>query len=540
MPVRIQGDDRTVRAVMIVEEKSELILSGVPQQGGVPEALEAIYETFRGHGISKKKGLPRECTVANRELFAALQPVLQALDVRCGHEPSIPLLDEIMGDFLDKHAENSGESRPREDVQEAMPAPDDLAAWKACDNRLYRRAVSRLPNSGHEPAKAIARYFGNVDEGHTFLYDAEDTFPGCCFFEWFWIDYRADKRAKTLAEKMLDEPLPEPEQVLLRARIEAIPSLYKVQEIRKGESLTLLDVFFGGETVVHDRGLSESAAVDMIFAARLFPAGNFHLVSPVGPPLPPFLVEDAIGFLEDHRLELTPEGTRAKVHLFGHLWGWLEERRRQKRSPPRMANTDGETLCFHTATYALADEAAARKAIAARGDIEPQDDGTGYYWLRRGKAAHGLGDTIHLGTLTFLGEALLFEANSAERLARAREWLDNVPGIVFKTVRTRSVKDMLETDIPLDDWPTPGEKIAMTPELLGHVRAMLRDHYMKWLDMPLPMLGGKTPRQMCQNAEGRKRVAILIRTLPRSCDPDGAGIAVPRAEMLNALGLGPT
>lgn len=204
-----------------------------------------------------------------------------------------------------------------------------------------------------------------------------------------------------------------------------------------------------------------------------------------------------------------------------------------------MANTDGETLCFHTATYALADEAAARKAISAREDIEPQDDGTGYYWLRHGEAAHGLGDTIHLGTLTFVGEALLVEVNSAERLARARQWLDGVPGIAFQTVRTRSVKDMLEADVPLDDRPTSGEKVPMTRELLAHVRGMVRDHYMKWLDMPIPVFGGKTPRQMCQSAEGRKRVTLLIRTLPRSRGPDGADIDVPRDEMLKALGLGP-
>ena len=344
-----------------------------------------------------------------------------------------------------------------------MPAPADLQGWKACDKRLYHRAMSWLPSTGHFPTKAIARYFGNVDEGKTFLYDPDDTFPGPCFFEWYWIDYRADKCGKTLAETMLSEPLPEPERTLLRARIEAIPSLYKVEDIRKGESLTLLDVLFGGETVVYDRGLSESAVVEMSFPARLFPAGNFHLVSPLGPAMPAFVVDDAVGFLEVRRLELTPEGVRAKVHLFGHLWGWLEERRRQKIPPPRMANTDGETLCFHTATYALADEAAARKAISAREDIEPQDDGTGYYWLRHGEAAHGLGDTIHLGTLTFVGEALLVEVNSAERLARARQWLDGVPGIAFQTVRTRSVKDMLEADVPLDDRPNVRRESSHDP-----------------------------------------------------------------------------
>jgi len=95
IPVRIQGDDRTVRSVMVVDEETELILSGVPLQGGVPEALEAVYETFRGHGMVKRPGLPREALIANRELFAALQPVLRALGVQCSHEPRIFILDRI-------------------------------------------------------------------------------------------------------------------------------------------------------------------------------------------------------------------------------------------------------------------------------------------------------------------------------------------------------------------------------------------------------------------------------------------------------------
>lgn len=400
--------------------------------------------------------------------------------------------------------------------------------------------MSRLPDTDYSPDKAVARYFGDADKGRAFLDDPDDTFPGCCFFEWLWIDYRAGKHSKTLAERMLTDELPEPERTVLRARMDAVPSFYKVQAIRKGESLTLLDVLFGGETVVYDKGLSESAEIDMSFAARVFPVGNFHLVSPLGPPTPALVTDEAVDFLMGHRLDLTPEGTRAKPHLFGHLWAWLEERRREKLTPPRMANTDGETLVFHTATYAVTDEVAARKAIAAREDVEPQDDNDGYRWLRHGRPASGLGETIHLGALSFVGEALLVEVNSAERFAKVRQWLDAVPGIAFRTVRTRSLKELLESGVPLDDRRTPEEKVPMTPELLEHVRAMLNNHHMKWLDTSIPAFGGKTPRQMCQSAEGRERVARMIRTMPKSRGPDGADIDVPREEMLKSLGLGPT
>ncbi len=540
IPVRIRDDDRTVRVLTIVDEDTELILSGEPLQGGVPDALEAIYKAFRGHGPVKNKGLPRAVLVANRELFLALEPVLRSLEVECSCEPSIPLLDEITAGFLGKLAGDHPEEQPKEGFQAGTPSADDLYGWKGCDKRLYQRAMSHLPDTDYSPDKAVARYFGDVDTGRTFLGDPDDSFPGCCFFEWLWLDYRAGKHSRTLAERMLAGALPEPERTVLRARMDAVPSFYKVQAIQKGESLTLLDVLFGGETVVYDKGLSESAEIDMSFAARVFPVGDFHLVSSLGPPVPVLAVDEAVDFLKAHRLELTPEGTRAKPHLFGHLWAWLEERRREKLTPPRMANTDGESLFFHTATYAVTDENAARKAIAARKDVKPQDGRDGYTWLRHGPSASGMGEALHLGTLSFVGEALLVEVNSAERFAKVRQWLDAVPGIAFRTVRTRSLKETLESGVPLDDRRTPEEKVPMTPELLEHVRSMLNNHYMKWLDTSIPAFDGKTPRQMCQSAEGRERVARMIRTMPKSRGPDGADIDVPRKGMLKALGLGPT
>ena len=58
---------------------------------------------------------------------------------------------------------------------------------------------------------------------------------------------------------------------------------------------------------------------------------------------------------------------------------------------------------------------------------------------------------------------------------------------------------------------------------------------MGWLDMPLPVLGGKTPRETCRTEAGRRKVASMIRTMP---DPMGdADVEVPRQAMLRELGI---
>jgi hypothetical protein len=245
-----------------------------------------------------------------------------------------------------------------------------------------------------------------------------------------------------------------------------------------------------------------------------------------------------VDYLQKIGLSLTPEGTKAKAHLFGRLWAWTEETRK-RAGMPRLRNSDGDDLCFHTATYEVQDESAARATFAARDDLESENEGMRYEWIRREKTSALFGDGLHLGTLSFVGEALLVEVNSARRWAAVREWLDRIPGIRFHDVKVRSVDEAMNAEVPLDDRKGPEDEVPITPELIAHLRETMRRHYMEWLDTPLPVLGGKTPRETCRTEEGRQRVAIMIRSIPRPAGPGSADVDVPRDEMLRALGLAP-
>ena len=534
LPISIANDDRTVRMLLVMDEGSELVVTGEPVQGGVPEAAERVYDVFRGRNALKTRGVPEEVLVAHRELFNALWPILDSLGVRCQYQPAIPLLDETLRDFLDWSERPKAPAEPPLEGPDVVPAPDDLEGWKACDSRLYQRAQARLARAGGAPNRAISRYFGDVDIGEVFLADDEDIFPSMSFFEWRWLDYRATKRSQTLAEKMLAGELPQAERLLLEARRKATPSVFRVESIQKGASLELVDILFGGQVTLHDKAMSESAAVDMSFAARVFPAGKFHFGSPLGPPLSVLDVVAAFGWLEYCGMRFTPEGTRAKAHLFGRLWEWVEDRR--AAGPPRLvANLDGERLCFHTATYAVSDEAKARSAISAREDIEWDEEDDSYIWQRRkgGEPGALIGDSLTLGHLRFIGGELLLEVNSAERLRRARAWVDRVPGTAFHGVRAKTLEQAQEEPTPPDDQIR--EEVPMTPELIARIQDTMHGYYMQWLDTPVPALGGKTPRQACSTPEGKQRVLRLIRTAPRPMGP--AGPDVPRKEMLKALGL---
>lgn len=146
------------------------------------------------------------------------------------------------------------------------------------------------------------------------------------------------------------------------------------------------------------------------------------------------------------------------------------------------------------------------------------------------------GDTTTLGTLSFVGDELLVEVNSARRLKKARAWLDRIPGVEFRGVRVRTLDQVREEGIPPDDRLGRRE-VPVTPELVAYIRDLTHRQYMQWLDAPLPMLGGKTPRETCRTAEGKGRIARLIRTIPKPTGPGGADVDIPRKQMFDALGL---
>ena len=107
--------------------------------------------------------------------------------------------------------------------------------------------------------------------------------------------------------------------------------------------------------------------------------------------------------------------------------------------------------------------------------------------------------------------------------------------MTLRDVATRDVLHELPEDRPADETVSGPEPVETTPELSTAVQDMLDEHYMAWLDMRLPALGGRTPREACRTASGRQKVAMLIRTMP---DPGGpAPVRVPREAMLRELGL---
>ncbi|MBE3068899.1 MAG: SEC-C domain-containing protein [Planctomycetes bacterium] len=420
-------------------------------------------------------------------------------------------------------------------ASQAVPAPDDLAGWKQADRRVAERFAAFVESDKRfGAARAVKRYFGRDDLEH-FLKAHESRCVVMAYAAWGVLDYRPTRKSRTRAEEMLAKGLPEAEARLLRARIGAHPTLYRVagHDPRAG-TVALEDVLVGGAVTVHDRLMSENIEHGLFLAARAFPAGGFHFIELAGPPLGAGMGLEAVEFLEDCGMEFTPEGLRRDAHFFGWLWDWADEWEANRR-PPRLQNTDGDDLLWHTASFHVADPEAARQGLCRRPDVELDEEDDEFVWTRAtGRGARMLGGPVSLGRIEFIGDELVLTVNSAKRFATARTWLEELPGVVFRNVATRRW-DEPDEDRPLDERLSKPEPVEMTPELVAAVQEMMDRHYMQWLDEPLPILGGKTPRQACATPAGRQQVTMLIRTTPDPMGPEP--VYVPRQAMLRALSL---
>ncbi len=436
-----------------------------------------------------------------------------------------------------------------------LPAPDDLAGWKAVERALGERLSERICSINLDKTALLRQYFG-TKRASELVERYADVSVMHAFIEWLVHDHRPvfrlkpkgrnkkgrrkqSKRTrlgKTLAEKLLNDGLPAAEETALRASCRAHPSLWRITQVDQGTSVDAEDVLLGGQCRIHDVSLSECVEVGFCLAGRVFEAGQFHFFCPAGPVLPAPLVRDAADHLESLGVEFTREGLIRGAGEFGRLWKWYD-RRLEEGFAPELRNTDGDELLFQTASFAISDEEAVRRVLDEREDIDYDEQNGQYIWLREQEDnAVVPGEVLSLGRLELLDDELVLQVNSAQRLRAARRWIEAIPNVECLGVTTRQLE---ASDIPMDDRMGPQEPAEVTPDMAFQLEQYLHRHYISWLDRPLQALDGKTPREACDTQAGRRKVAMLIRTIPAPEGNAGVQVEVPRREMFRQLGLEP-
>ena len=349
------------------------------------------------------------------------------------------------------------------------------------------------------------------------------------------------------------------ETAMKRAYIEAlrasVMSLYEVSDVRPGESFLARDLVRGGEPVrVIERTATETLVAWDVIAARIVTVrGKVQLTSAVLA-VDRQLAEDMLGILGRTRdrapavaadmfgaadpalrtrleSELTDEDAllRSAAPMITTLW-LNDTIRRCLAPPPAMANTDGDPLEFMTLHYRIAPTASTAEiaaGLATVPDLRAEGDGTHWTLLApqipksKGRSRKAVPDaddgrTVH-AHLSLEDGVLKVMVNSEARAERVRQLLGTaLAGLVQEPLVERITPEQAMAGAASAPTPPSVPQDLDPAELRAALHAVLDRQYRKTLSEPVPMLGGKSPRQAARSAKGRHAVANWLKGLEQA------------------------
>ena len=202
--------------------------------------------------------------------------------------------------------------------------------------------------------------------------------------------------------------------------------------------------------------------------------------------------------------------------------------------PPVMQTREGEPMVVCTATVEVPDPATAREFLDATYE---QGDG---HWLEM----HDLDEeeSVVRAQLRLEGQHISVETASEARMERVLERLaDGLPGARVSADHRRPFRP------GRDPLPVPGRGLAESPAGMDAVAAgaagdpavvaEIQDHMeRRWLDEPVPALGGLTPRQAADDPTRRDELRRLLASYPEP-EPDSSWFGLRPDRLRRHLGL---
>jgi hypothetical protein len=458
-------------------------------------------------------------------------------------------------------AESAAVETPEEFLRRRIRAVID-----GLSEQLLRFAVSRLGA-------------GLIDEAWAdFTLGEEETFDPKTphlpvFVPWFFHQWFPDPkntrfpdlaaREATVASEFLAQKRRHLEPLLVRyleACAGAPFSFHEVVSVEPGRGFALRDLMLERETFVSEHSGSRNTQPGDIMFAQI-------------------VALDGLALIEGWGLVVIQPGEKpAIIELRKSLRGRgevMDEARLKERSPeliglylelaerslhpvmPKLQNTDGEPVELRTLVFRIDNsEAAAASLDAAQladGEDLVQDelrrgpDGklieAGWTWRRAGNAVHKSWDNTTLGQIELAGRQLKVNVNSAARAVRAKALVERLlaGNASYRATKIASTEAMWDEARrrPAHQDDSEHERLMQMPEVRQQVAEMLMRHYTDWLDIKVPLLGERTPRDAVRDRDGREAVAALIAQMER----DGARQSPPfdpgiPAMLRRELGLG--
>lgn len=317
-------------------------------------------------------------------------------------------------------------------------------------------------------------------------------------------------------------------------------SFYEVLEVEPGRRIFLQDILSGSRITVQERAGSQHLKPSDIVFGRVAVIDGIGMIvglSPyvISPGYKPGIIEFR-GRMKKEVLTISDEVLNDWDFEIRELFFEID---RALFAAPRMCNTDGDPLEFHKIVYEIDSAETAfeklvslcvtRKSGELREEAEIDADGrirrAEITWERKGhKAGPGLSSTI-LGRLVIDGSRLTAEVNSAQRAKTIRARIESRlgPGTRFKVEEIGNLEKMMADEKLMSRAAarsTEHDALMQNPEVRRHMADMIRNHWENWVDMKIPALGGKTPREAVLTSDGIEAVEALLAQAEHSGEND--------------------
>lgn len=317
-------------------------------------------------------------------------------------------------------------------------------------------------------------------------------------------------------------------------------SFFEVERVNPGHDMVLRDVLTGALHEVLEASASRSVQPhDLLYGQVAMADGVTLLEATCGVVLPP---GDKTDVIELRRQIREGEGLHGGdgIHLdAAQVADWDIEIRQLYLDladaqwnpvPPQLRTPEGDAFEFHTLIFDIASPQQAFDAIrpmaawsnddeALERDIERDAEGrmlrARVDLLRAGQRDDDEALSL-LGSVSIDGQRMTVETNSRERAdGIKRDFASESLGIpiALRADEIRTLEQKLaERDKTL---PHATEPEVDDPEAQALIRKMLLNHYLRWMDTPIPALGQCTPRQAVATVDGSEQVSALLHSAER-------------------------
>ncbi|MEE8299617.1 MAG: hypothetical protein V3R67_09600 [Thermodesulfobacteriota bacterium] len=331
------------------------------------------------------------------------------------------------------------------------------------------------------------------------------------FLDWFLYDFKLLNSEERVIERFyIDEgkELSDAEKRLIKDWIKSIYSFFEVEEVLSGEKCVIKDIFTGKVFEVLDRASSKQIKRRDIIAARPLKIGNQNYFSGIVS-LYPATFKNLITeffdqeFKEYKKLYGNQKTKREYLKDWGFQIGYYIE---DVANHPHFVTPEGDEFVLAIANYFVDEYEQCIKNIEKIKSLKEISDKTEeiriFSWEK-------IGRNKITGILEIEKTKLRIECYSVDMLARAKSKIEKeCKGLI------KHLKDTIkEQGMLIDRNKSETKKLKKYPLGVKNKKELdseLDKHYDKWLNMPLEILDGKSPKQALETKDGRVKLSSVI------------------------------